>query len=245
MTTRTALITGAARGIGLQIARRLADEGFALTLSARREPGLREAAEQLRADGADIHATPADLADESDIERLVGDHAERHGRLDLLVLNGGVGVEGPVAELPIKRYDLVLDVNLRAQFLIVQRALPLLRSAAAASPDRGARVVALSSITGVVAEPNLGAYAASKAGLISLCETITLEEAAHLVTATAISPGYVDTDMTAGKRETLGRDAMLRTDDIAELVLAVSRLSAGAVIPNIVISRRGTQIWRA
>ncbi len=93
-------------------------------------------------------------------------------------------------------------------------------------------------------ENHLAAYGASKAALISLCETVTLEESTHGVTATAISPGYVDIDMTRWKRDSLAREAMLTTDDVAELVLAISRLSAQAVVPNIVLTRAGEQIWR-
>ncbi|NKQ53225.1 SDR family oxidoreductase [Amycolatopsis sp. K13G38] len=244
-TTRTALVTGASRGIGLEIARRLADEGYALTLAARREPGLLDAAAALREAGAEAHPVVANLGREQDVDRLAAEHTERFGALDLLVLNGGVGAEGTVAELPLKTYDLVLNVNLRAQFQLIQQTLPLLRKSAAATPARGAKVVALSSITGVAGEAGLSAYGASKAGLISLCETLTLEESASGVTATALCPGYVDTDMTTFKRDSLGRDAMLTTRDVAELVLSVSRLSAHAVVPSIVLTRAGEQIWRA
>lgn len=242
---RTALVTGASRGIGLEIAQRLAGDGYALTLSARRKPGLLDAVNELRSAGAEVLPVVANLADDDDVRRLAASHADRFDALDLLVLNGGVGAEGPLAETPLKTYDLVLNVNLRAQFLLIQQSLPLLRRAAATTPSRGAKIVALASITGVVSEHGLAAYGASKAGLISLCETVTLEEFANGVTATALSPGYVDTDMTAGKRETLAPDSMLTTDDVAELVLAISRLSAHAVVPNIVLTRAGAQLWRA
>lgn len=245
MTTRTALVTGASRGIGLDIARRLTAEGYALTVSARREPGLLDAVTDLTTTGGQVHAVVANLADEDDVRKLATAHADRFGRLDLLVLNGGVGMSSPVASTPLKTYDLVLNVNLRAQFLLIQQTLPLLRKTAAAAPARGAKIVALASITGVAGEPNLAPYGASKAALISLCETVTLEESANGVTATALSPGYVDTDMTSSVRERVDRQSMITTADVTELVLAVSRLSANAVVPNIVLARAGTQIWRA
>ncbi len=245
MGTRTALVTGASRGIGLAIARHLAAQGFSLTMSARREPGLAGVAEELRATGTDVLAVTANLAGEQDVHRLAGEHADRFGSLDLLVLNAGVGAQSPVASTPMKIYDLLLNVNLRAPFLLIQATLPLLRKAAAERPSHGAKVVALSSITAVASEPGLAAYGASKAGLISLCQTISLEESGAGVTATAICPGYVDTDMTASKRQTLAQEAMLTPDDVAELVVAVSRLSAHAVVPSIVLTRAGTQLWRA
>lgn len=123
--------------------------------------------------------------------------------------------------------------------------MPALRKTAAAAPERGAKIIGLASISGVAAEPMIAAYGASKAGLISLCEAVTLEESANGVTACAISPGYVDTDMTAWKRDEVDQQHMLTANDVAELVVAVSRLSVNAVVPNIVLTRRGEQIWRA
>lgn len=123
--------------------------------------------------------------------------------------------------------------------------MPALRKTADAAPEHGAKIIGLASISGVAAEPMIAAYGASKAGLISLCEAVTLEESANGVTACAISPGYVDTDMTAWKRDEVDQQHMLTANDVAELVVAVSRLSVNAVVPNIVLTRRGEQIWRA
>ncbi|MDA3644190.1 SDR family oxidoreductase [Saccharopolyspora indica] len=244
MSRRTALVTGASRGIGLGIAQRLAAAGYALTLSARREEPLLRAASELAGE-TEVAPVVGNLATEDDVRQLATAHEERFGSLDLLVLNGGVGSAGPVAEMKMKTYDLMLNINLRAQFLLIQQCLPMLRKGAVAHSSHGAKIVALASITGVAGEPNLAAYGASKAGLISLCETVTLEESTHGVTATALSPGYVDTDMTEWKREELGRESMLSTSDVAELVLAITRLSARAVVPNMVLTRAGEQIWRA
>ncbi|WP_067900477.1 SDR family NAD(P)-dependent oxidoreductase [Nocardia vaccinii] len=243
---RSALVTGGSRGIGAEVARRLAGEGYAVTVAARTPETLDRTAREIHQEtGAQIHPFAANLADEARITELAEAHAERFGGLDLLVLNAGTGSVGEVAELTAKARDRMLDVNFRAPLALIQATLPLLRKSAEADPRRGAKIVALASITGVAGEPGLALYGATKAALISLCETVSLEESGRGVSATAISPGYVDTDMTAWKHGELEPSAMLPTADIAELVLAVSRLSARAVVPNIVISRSGDQLWRA
>ncbi|GAA2339611.1 SDR family oxidoreductase [Dactylosporangium salmoneum] len=244
VSKRTALVTGASRGIGLAVARRLAAEGFALTLAARRPEPLHEAAAQLRALGAEVTAVPADVSDEAQAEAVAGEHLSRYDALDVLALCAGTGSVGSLDDYPVRRWDRQFAVNVRSAFLLVQRLLPALRTAAARS-EHGARVVAIASITGVTAEPGLAAYSASKAALISLCESITVSEGAQGVTATAVSPGYVETDMTAWMHDRLDPAAMIRAEDVAELVAGVCRLSRTAVVPNIVMTRPGPQLWRA
>ncbi|WP_246245290.1 SDR family NAD(P)-dependent oxidoreductase, partial [Pseudonocardia bannensis] len=243
---RVALVTGGSRGIGAEIARRLAGEGFALTVAARQEAGVTAVVEQLRAEfGVEVLGVVANMAKDEDVARLAAAHEERFGRLDLLVLGAGMGIDEPVAAVRPKAYDLQLAVNLRAPVLLVSQLLPLLRSTAKANPAAGARVVALASITGVAGEAGLAVYGASKAALISFCETLSLEESAGGVSATAVAPGYVDTDMTEHLRDRLDRSAMLTVDDVAELVLSLTRLSAAAVVPTMVVTRAGPQMWRA
>lgn len=246
MPTRSALITGASRGIGREIARRLAADGYSLTLSARHEQSLAEACEQLRgASTVEIASIPCDLRNDDHVLALVAAHADRFGTLDLLVLNAGVATDGAVADVLMKSVDLTLDINFRAQFLLVQAALPLLRKAAATRPDHGGKVIALSSITGLVSEPNLAAYGASKAALVSLCETVTQEEYVNRITASAICPGYVDTDMTTAIRDSVDQSDMLTAGDVAEIVMAITRLSARAVVPSVALTRAGRNLWRA
>jgi 3-oxoacyl-[acyl-carrier protein] reductase len=245
MTRPTALVTGASRGIGQAIAGRLAQAGYDLTISARRPGGLAEAAAGWRADGARVLAHPADMADDDQVTGLAEAHLQAYGQVHALVLAAGVGMSGELADYPLRRLDIQLAVNLRGPLLLVQRLLPGLRRAAATAPDAAARIIALASIAGVVSEPGLAAYGATKAAMISLCESITAAEAGHGVSATAISPGYVDTDMAAWARDQVSPDEMISTADIAELALAICRLSRNAVVPNVIVTRPGPQLWRA
>ncbi|UAK35268.1 SDR family NAD(P)-dependent oxidoreductase [Nocardia asteroides] len=246
MSVRTALVTGGSRGIGAEVARRLAGEGYHVTLVARTRDTLEQTAARLRDEtGADVHPVVAQMNDLDQLRDLVRAHEERFGGMNVLVLGAGTGTAGTVADLPPKSCERMLEVNFRAPLTLIQAALPLLRKSADTDRERGAKIVALASITGVAAEAGLAAYGATKAALISLCETVSLEESGNGVSATAVSPGYVDTDMTAWKRDVLDRSTMLTTGDVAEMVLAITRLSRNAVVPNIVLSRAGDRLWRA
>jgi 3-oxoacyl-[acyl-carrier protein] reductase len=242
---RTALITGASRGIGFAIAERLAADGWDLMVSARNEPRLDEAVSALSGSGPEVRGVKADMNVPADVEALAEAHYERGSELDLLVLAAGVGIGGPLAGYPLPRLDRQLAVNLRAPFQLVSLLLPALRAAAKRQPELGARVIAISSITGQAAEPGLAAYGATKAALTLLCEAITSEEGVNGVLATSIAPGYVDTDMAAWIRETIPPEQMMRPTDIVELTMALTRLSRQAAVTKIVMTRPGPQLHRA
>lgn len=148
---------------------------------------------------------------------LVGLHREKFESLATLVLNAGMATAGLVGEFDMRQFDKVVDVNLRAPFALLQEALPLLRQWAAVEPQRGAKVIALSSITGVFTEPGLAAYGSTKAALSHLIDAVNLEQSGHGVSGTAIEPGYVDTDMTAGMH-TIAPTTMIKVGDSAAVI---------------------------
>jgi 3-oxoacyl-[acyl-carrier protein] reductase len=242
---RTALVTGASRGIGRAIAERLAADGWDLLLSARGGSGLNDAVAALAGSTAPVRGVPADMSNLADVEALARAQYDRGSELDLLVLAAGVGSGGLIDGYKMHRLDLQFAVNVRAPFHLVSLLLPALRKAARLRPEFGARIVAMSSITGQAAEPGLAAYGATKAALTLLCETITSEEGANGVLASAIAPGYVDTDMAAWAHESIPPDQMMKTSDIAELTLALTRLSRWAAVPVIVMTRPGPNLHRA
>jgi NAD(P)-dependent dehydrogenase (short-subunit alcohol dehydrogenase family) len=221
----SALVTGGSRGIGLAIARMLRDEGFDLTLVSRKEAGAAAAAEELSA-----HAVAADVLREEDCVRLVVEHAERYGGLDVLVNSAGVGVDAAIEALETRYVDLQLGVNLRGLILVTREAVPLLRS------SRGL-VVNLASIAGTIPVPGLSVYAASKAAVISFTRTLNAELAGDGVRATAICPGFVNTDMASWTG--IPGDEMIQPEDCAEIVRMLLRLSPPARIPQVVIERLG------
>jgi 3-oxoacyl-[acyl-carrier protein] reductase len=210
-------------------------------VAARDGDRLGLVAAQLRELGSpEVRVCPGDLADPEHPVELATAHGSAFGGLSCLVLNAGVGWAGGLAELPAHRLDKTIAVNLRAPYLLLQGCLPLLRAAAAADPVRGARVIALSSITGVYAESGLGAYGATKAAVNSLVDTLNAEESGAGVSATAIAPGYVETDMTAWVRDRVPAEEMIQVSDVVELVGALVALSPRSVVPRLVVSRAGT-----
>jgi 3-oxoacyl-[acyl-carrier protein] reductase len=243
---RTALVTGASRGIGHAVALRLAGEGYALTVAARDPETLERAGQRLREAGAkEVTTVVGNVGDEAGLAGIAEAHVERHDGLDVLVHAAGVGSAGAFADYPLKRVDLQWNINARSVFALTQLLLPALRTAAARQPERGAKVIALASIEGVATEPNMAAYSMSKAAVISFCESLSVAEHEFGVTATAVSPGFVDTDMAAWVEDRIATKTMIRTDDVAELIAAATRLSRYAVVPNLVITRPGPSLWRA
>ncbi len=219
----SALVTGGSSGIGLAIARMLAEEGHGLTLAARTVERLEAAAAELGAD-----AVAADVSSEDDCVSLVAAHVERHGGLDVLVNSAGVGFAGQIGDTSTKRFDVQLGVNLRGTFLVTRQALPHLRAA------KGL-VVNLASIAGTIPTPGLATYGASKAAVISLTRSLAREEAASGVRVTALCPGFVDTAMAEWTG--LPPEEMIQPEDCAELVRALLRLSPAVRIPVIVVER--------
>jgi NAD(P)-dependent dehydrogenase (short-subunit alcohol dehydrogenase family) len=224
---RAALITGGSSGIGLAIGRMLRDEGYALTLASRRAEKVHAAAEELGA-----AAVAADVGDAEACARLVAEHGERFGRLDVLVNSAGIGIAGSVEQLPAKHFDLQLGVNLRGLFLVTQAAIPLLR-------ESHGLIVNLASIAGTLPTPGLATYGATKAAVISLTRSLNEELDGDGVRAIAICPGFVDTAMAEWSG--LAGDEMIRPEDCAEVVRMCLRLSPRARIPQVVIERMGSR----
>src|SRR5918999_1607828 len=129
MSQRAALVTGASSGIGLAIAEVLGEQGYGLTVAARRPEKLAAAVEALRGKGYDVEEVAANLTSEEDVQRVVAAHRERYGRLDVLVNSAGIGIGAPLAEIQTKRADMQLDLNLRAIVLFYRECADLLRAA--------------------------------------------------------------------------------------------------------------------
>jgi NAD(P)-dependent dehydrogenase (short-subunit alcohol dehydrogenase family) len=237
VSERAAIVTGASRGIGLAIAEVLAEDGYALTLTARRPEPLAEAAQRLSGRGFEVQHVAANLAVEDGIRAIVAAHRERFGRLDVLVNNGGVGVGATAGEHETKLVDMQLDVNLRAIVLMYREALGLLRVAGA---EHGrAQVVNMASIAGKQPGAWLSVYSATKAGVIAYTQAMNRELAEDGIRSVALCPGWVNTRMTEFLKDELPAQQMIQPADVAAAVRFVLALSPAAVVPEIVFERPG------
>jgi len=222
----SALITGGSSGIGLAIARMLRDEGYELTLASRTRAKIEAAA-------AELDATPiaADMGREEDCVRVVAEHTDRFGGMDVLVNSAGLGIAGTVETLQTKHIDLQLGVNLRGLLIVSREAIPHLK-------ESKGWIVNLASIAGTTATPGLTVYGATKAAVIALTRSQNAELDADGVRAIAICPGFVDTAMAQWSG--LAHDEMIKPEDCAEIVRMCLRLSPRARIPEVVVERVGS-----
>jgi NAD(P)-dependent dehydrogenase (short-subunit alcohol dehydrogenase family) len=215
----------------------LGEEGYGLTVAARRADKLADAAADLREAGWDVEEVAGNMADEADIQRIVAAHRKRWGRLDVLVNNAGVGIGSAVAEVVTKRVDLQLDVNLRAVILFYRECAELLRAAGAEHGN--ALVVNTSSISGKSGQPWLSVYSATKAAVIGWTQAMNKELAGDGIKSVALCPGFVDTPMSEFVHERVSPEEMIRPEDISEAVRFVLRTSRHCVVPEIVFQRPG------
>jgi NAD(P)-dependent dehydrogenase (short-subunit alcohol dehydrogenase family) len=234
---RAALVTGASRGIGRALAEALGEEGYGVTLAARKPEPLEATAAQMREKGYDVEHLAANLADEDGVRAVAALHRDRFGRLDVLVNNAGVGIGAPATEHQTKYVDLQLDVNLRAIILFYRECGEMLRAAGA--EHRSALVVNLASVAGKSPQPWLSVYSATKAAVIGYSRAMNRELNGEGVKSVALCPGFVDTDMSDFVKSTVPAEEMLRPSDIVEAMRFLLRTSPYCVVPEIVFERPG------
>lgn len=187
---RVALVTGAAAGIGLAIARRLACEGAAVVLADVDDRRLQEAVDSIRREGGRAHGVLADVRRPADTDAMVAAAADTFGGLDILVNNAGIVRGGLIQQLTDEDWDLVLDVILRGSFNAVRSAAPLLLRAPDAPAPYNRKVISISSVAGVHGGTTVN-YSAAKAGQIGLTKALAREWAPQRINVNAIAPGRI------------------------------------------------------
>ncbi|MGR8949540.1 MAG: 3-hydroxybutyrate dehydrogenase [Gammaproteobacteria bacterium] len=248
---KSAVITGSTSGIGLGIARALANDGFDIMLNGL---GDADEIETIRADlaaqtGRQVKFNGADMLSSEAIEGLINDAHQQFGRIDVLVNNAGIQHVAPIEEFPTEKWDAIIGINLSSSFHTTRVVTPIMKA------QKSGRIINLASAHAQVASPFKSAYVAAKHGLAGLTKVVALELAEFGITANAICPGYVLTALveqqipdTAAARgiteEEVKRDVILaaqptkefvKTEDIGALAVFLASDHAasitGAVLP--------------
>ena len=188
---KISLVTGASRGIGRAIAKALAAEGAQVVLAARDTAKLADAVAEITEAGGRAQALALDVADRSSVEAAMAQVLSAHGRLDHLVNNAGVARDNLLLRMKDEEWQQVLATNLTGVFLCTQAALkPMVR-------QRSGRIVSITSVVGLGGNAGQANYAASKAGIVGFTKSVAREVASRGITANAVAPGFIETDMTA------------------------------------------------
>lgn len=226
---RAAVVTGSTRGIGREIARELAAAGMNVVVNSSSEKSL-PAAEALAAEiadqfGVEAVAVAANVADEAEANALIAAATDAFGRVDVLVNNAGITRDGLAARMGDEDFDAVIDINLKGTFHCCRAAAKVMMK------QRWGRIVNMSSVVGVYGNAGQVNYAASKAGVIGMTKTLAKELARRNITANAVAPGFIATDMTdalseAQKEAIVGRIGSGRLGEPADIAHLVRFLAS-------------------
>jgi len=187
---KVALVTGSARGIGLAIAEKLGADGYSIVISDILSAAAAESASRLNSNGIEATAACGDVSRADDVEKMFDEAVRRFGSVDVLVNNAGLTRDNFLMRMDEKDWDLVMNVNLKGAFLCTKAASRLMMK------KRWGRIINISSVVGVMGNIGQANYSASKAGLIGLTKSTAKELAARNITANAVAPGFIQTEMT-------------------------------------------------
>ena len=210
---RAALVTGAASGIGREIAEQLAREGARVTLADKDGPAAARAAGELEKAGLAARGVACDVTSEEQLRAAIDGVVKAHGRLDVLVNNAGFQHVAPIEEFPTDRFELLVRVMQIAPFVAIKHAFPIMKR------QKQGRVVNVASINGLVGFAGKAGYNSAKHGLIGLTKVAALEGAAHGITVNALCPGYVDTPLVRNQLADLARTRNVPLERVLEDVI--------------------------
>jgi 3-oxoacyl-[acyl-carrier protein] reductase len=235
MTNRTALVTGASRGIGRACALALAASGARVAVAARNAEQLESLAGEIRARSGEAFVAPMDLSAPESIKEGIAKVAKDFGSIAILVNNAGITKDGLAMRMKQPDWDVVIATNLTGAFVAIQQVLPAMMR------ERWGRIINISSLVGEMGNAGQANYAASKAGLIGLTKSIAQEMGSRNITVNAVAPGYVETDMTQGLSEELKQKMIAniplkrigRPDDVAAAVRFLASEEAGYITGHV------------
>ena len=222
---KVALVTGSGQGIGKEIALKLAEGGATLIINyVGPAEGANEVVETIKSNGGEAVAYECNVADLSAVEKMVADVLERYGRIDILVNNAGITKDNLILKMSEAEFDAVINVNLKGTFNATKAVTKTMMK------QRYGRIINIASIVGVIGNAGQANYCASKAGIIGMTKAVARELASRNITANAVAPGFIDTDMTRVlpdnvKEELLSQIPMKKLGSVADIANAVEFLA--------------------
>lgn len=230
-------MTGSSRGIGLAIAKQLADDGHQVVLNSR-SPLKPEVLEQFADAKLEVGTIVGDVSDFADAERMISAVKEQYGRIDVLVNNAGITRDGLVMRMKEEDFDQVIATNLKGCFNMARHTTPIMLK------QRSGTIINVSSVSGIMGNAGQVNYAASKAGVIGLTKSLARELASRSITVNTIAPGFIETDMTAEMSERvteamLGEIPLKRFGQAEEVASAVKFLMENRYVTGQTIEVNG------
>lgn len=213
LENKAALITGAASGIGLEIARTFAREGARVVIADINVEAAQRAAEGLQGEGFEAMGVACDVTQEPQYVNAIEAAVGAFGTLDILVNNAGLQHVSPIEDFPVEKFEFMLKVMLTGAFIGIKHAFPIMKR------QNYGRVINMASINGVIGFAGKAAYNSAKHGLIGLTKVAALEGAAHGITVNALCPGYVDTPLVRGQLEDLAATRGVPLESVLEEVI--------------------------
>ena len=229
ISDKVAIVTGASSGIGLAFAEHLAERGARVYGFARGLDGLKEAADKI---GDAFHPVQCDVRSEDDVRRAVGDAVDEAGRLDILINNAGLGIFKRVEDMSVEDWNVQMETNLRGVFLCAREVIAPMRRQNEAS-GFGGHIVNVASIAGLLGNPSLGAYNASKFGVRGFSEALMKEVREDGIKVTCIYPGSIETNFSTGSGT--GTTNKMTPNDIASTVMHVLETDDNYLISELVM----------
>jgi NAD(P)-dependent dehydrogenase (short-subunit alcohol dehydrogenase family) len=231
MKNEVAVITGAGKGIGREIALEFAKEGAIVAICARTSEGIKQTEREIKKIRGEVLASVCDIGDEKEVEKFIGRASEINGKIKALVNNAGVAYVGPVSDFDTSRWEQTLRVNLTGAFLITKHALKFM--------NEGSHIFNVASNAAKIGFPNWSAYCASKFGLLGFTNSLREELRDIGIKVTAIIPGPTDTPIWDEIPGNWDRGKMIKPQDIASMVVNVYKQSQQTLTEEVIIMPKG------